>query len=301
MVVWSSIATQWAIIQRCAWIVGERLVSSAGDPLCQWRAVCYARSCHRTGASRWAAIVCYASRKVDGDKAQRLVNGTRAGGWIKRRLGGEFGAVTLQVPKGFAAYARIFHPAAGPECKPVRWADVAKARGKVAHREMQWHAIVGSADAERAPPLGAMDLDELETLCEILAAHTPEPDDCFFGLCEIWSWVDDVLLTTERKRGRLSRQHRLKLPLERNYVVIQGAVTASQIGCDLHQYAPNLIWSADHSWLVASEVDFDSTLVGGSAELIEAIVNSPKLEAWQVEPTDSLAIDADKINATEES
>jgi hypothetical protein len=59
---------------------------------------------------------------------------------------------------------------------------------------------------------------------------------------------------------------------------------------------PNLIWPADRSWFVVSEVDFDSTLVGGSAELIKAIVESPALEAWQVEPTDSLAFDADKIN-----
>jgi hypothetical protein len=61
--------------------------------------------------------------------------------------------------------------------------------------------------------------------------------------------------------------------------------------------APNLIWPADHTWFMASEVDFDSTLVGGSAELIQAIVDSPKLEAWQVKPTDSLAADADKINS----
>jgi len=61
--------------------------------------------------------------------------------------------------------------------------------------------------------------------------------------------------------------------------------------------APNLIWPADRSWLVASEVDFDSTLVGGSAELIQAIVDSPKLEAWKVEPTDSLAAEADRVNA----
>ena len=52
--------------------------------------------------------------------------------------------------------------------------------------------------------------------------------------------------------------------------------------------------------VVASEVDFDSTLVGGSSKLIEAIVGSPELEAWQVKPTDSLAADADKINLVQE-
>ena len=60
--------------------------------------------------------------------------------------------------------------------------------------------------------------------------------------------------------------------------------------------APHLIWPADRSWLVVTEVDFDSTLVGGSSELVEAIVASPDPEAWQVEPTTSLAEGADKVN-----
>jgi hypothetical protein len=64
----------------------------------------------------------------------------------------------------------------------------------------------------------------------------------------------------------------------------------------LRREAPNLIWPADESWFVASEVDFDSTLVGGSVMLIEAIVESPELEAWQVGPSNSLAADADKVN-----
>jgi len=62
--------------------------------------------------------------------------------------------------------------------------------------------------------------------------------------------------------------------------------------------SPNLIWPADHSWFVASDVDFDSTVIGGEPMLIESIVESPKLEAWQVAPADSLAADADKINVT---
>jgi hypothetical protein len=41
-------------------------------------------------------------------------------------------------------------------------------------------------------------------------------------------------------------------------------------------------------------------LVGSSAALIEAIVDAPRLEAWAVEPTDSLAADADKVNVVAE-
>src|ERR1700690_92440 len=77
-----------------------------------------------------------------------VTDGASAGAWIRPRLGGEFGAVTLQVPKGFEAYARVFHPATDPEWNPVRWADVAKVCGTTPHREMQWHAIAGLPEDE---------------------------------------------------------------------------------------------------------------------------------------------------------
>jgi len=121
------------------------------------------------------------------------------------------------------------------------------------------------------------------------------------------------------------RDHRLlKLPWGRDYIVLAGPLSAvDQIlderggGISLVAYeegseppsedelaelqkpwraAPHLIWPADRTWLVVSDVDFDSTLVGGSSELVEAMVRSPNLEAWQVEPTTSLAEGADKVN-----
>jgi hypothetical protein len=47
---------------------------------------------------------------------------------------------------------------------------------------------------------------------------------------------------------------------------------------------------------VASEIDFDSTLVGGSVRLIDVILRTPELDAWPVTADDSLAYDADGIN-----
>jgi hypothetical protein len=45
--------------------------------------------------------------------------------------------------------------------------------------------------------------------------------------------------------------------------------------------APNLIWPADRSWYVASEYDLDSTLVGCSRHLADAILAAPELEVWR--------------------
>lgn len=263
----------------------------------------------------------------------RITDGTAAGAWIESGLGGEFGAVTLQVPKGYEAYARVFHPASNAEGSPVSWAEVADALGSTAHREMQWHALVGSPDPDNFtgsrwtgggdPSHGEMDLPVLDALCEILAGHTADPANCFFGLCTIEGWEDQF--TAEELRQPL-----LELLGDREHIVLTGPLSAvDQIVEDtskpspsrfiftaykgegpppdpepsdlIWRRAPNLIWPADHSWLVASEVDFDSTLVGGSATLIGAVIESPELEAWRVEPTDSLAADADQVNLVAET
>jgi hypothetical protein len=265
----------------------------------------------------------------------KVINGSAAGAWIRPRLGGKFGAVTREAPEGFEAYARLFHSASDPNGKRVRWADVAKACGTTPHGEMQWHAILGLADADELrgsyspfepaaakwigsdPPTGAMDTETLDALSEILASHAADTAHCFFGLSTITGWIDSF--STEEL------QPLLELPDGRDYIILSGPLSAvDQIAyhwseraslrlilvartgeepppepdaSDLIQReAPNLIWPPDRSWFVATEVDFDSTLVGGSVKLIRAIVESPQLEAWQVEPTTSLAADADKVN-----
>lgn len=266
--------------------------------------------------------------------ALTITDGANAGAWISPRLGGGFGAVTLEVPKGFEAYARVFHPASDPAGRPVTWAEVAKACGTTPHPAMQWHAILGLSDADELrssyspddesgvnwagsdPPTGSMDIETLDALCEVLADRTADVAHCFFGLCTIHSWLDS--------RSAEEMSPLLELPRGRNHIVLTGPLSAvDQVMYDwsnsiqmtfaakgsneakptqdpsdpLQREAPNLIWPGDRSWFIASEVDFDSTLVGGNAALIDAIIESSKLEAWQVRPTDSLADDADKVNS----
>lgn len=60
--------------------------------------------------------------------------------------------------------------------------------------------------------------------------------------------------------------------------------------------SPNVFWPAERSWIVASDIDFDSTLVGGSQELIASILEALPLDAWRVDPQDQLASDGDLIN-----
>jgi hypothetical protein len=268
-----------------------------------------------------------------------VIDGAVAGAWIKPRLRGDFGAVTLQVPEGFDAYARVFHPAFDQQRHPVSWAQVAAVCGTTPHREMQWHSILGLRNADELrgsyypndgsgvkwmgsdPPIGTMGIETLDALCEVLANHSAEVTRCFFGLCAIHGWLDSF---SAEKLPPL-----LELPYDRNHIVLTGPLSAVDQIVDnlfsdpsiqiepigkhnqdlpapldpsqlLQREAPSLIWPVDESWFVVTDVDFDSTLVGGDAALIDAIVKSPKLEAWHVRPTDSLADSADQVNAINE-
>lgn len=59
---------------------------------------------------------------------------------------------------------------------------------------------------------------------------------------------------------------------------------------------PQLIWPVDHAWTIASEIDFDSTLVGGTYGFINELIDHPAIEAVRVDETTDLTWDADDIN-----
>lgn len=101
---------------------------------------------------------------------------------------------------------------------------------------------------------------------------------------------------------------RLQLP-DRGYVLFAGSLDpfATESWPDVvpwrdteHEWksahGPALMWPEDHAWFLASEIDFDSTLVGGSQELIDAIVADPRLEALALPPNANLTHDGDTIN-----
>lgn len=60
--------------------------------------------------------------------------------------------------------------------------------------------------------------------------------------------------------------------------------------------APQLVWPQDHAWAVASEIDWDSTIVGGPRSVIDAILDDASLEAYEVSQDDDLTWDGDLIN-----
>ena len=60
--------------------------------------------------------------------------------------------------------------------------------------------------------------------------------------------------------------------------------------------SPSILWPDDHAWVLVSEVDFDSTIVAGSAELVAALVADDRIEALAIGENAHLTWDADEVN-----
>jgi hypothetical protein len=247
--------------------------------------------------------------------------------WIEPRLIDAFGAVTRTVPGGFDAYARVLHPAnhfVGDDYVHVRWADVARMSGRTMHPLAQYSRIsdpapgadVDALQRVTGPKTGDLEPDVLGALCGVLAMHTDDPSSAYLAVWEGWGEFSGGTAIAYATMGEpvarpqpAPREWQLdvrapmfELPARRYWLYAGPLNDALAIGHwssadDFWPRSPNLFWPADRSWCVATEVDFDSTLVGGTSELIRDILDDGALEAWPVGPADSLAFDADVINA----
>lgn len=60
--------------------------------------------------------------------------------------------------------------------------------------------------------------------------------------------------------------------------------------------SPSILWPEDHSWVLATEIDFDSTLVAGTAALVRDLMQTPGLEVLPIRTDADLSWDGDVIN-----
>jgi hypothetical protein len=245
------------------------------------------------------------------------------GEWLAGRLRPRFGTAGAVVPYGFAAYARVLHPFQFGDARPsMTWAQICRLTGRVPHALMQWHAITASRNQrpsildEGGVQIGNLVPEAVRVLLDVLAPATGA-QDCFHALWEGWGWVDGrgvkvfaagdgAPVTVPRPEPGVPPEvwarPRLRLP-GRDYLVFRGPLRAAlDMGWrpwpDWFQpQSPSLLWPADCSWCVATEIDYDSTLIGGTAELIDAVRAAPGLEAWPIQLDDELHGSGDRLNS----
>lgn len=197
--------------------------------------------------------------------------------------------VAMLGPPGFPRYARVLHafdPVGGP-------------------RQVN-HLVVLE---------GRIDQISLALLLPILSEHTTTPEDCLFGLWDGWSMTPGAwaVLEVSAQRGWFGRRPRTRripdagrdgvFPTKvldgprvrtgpsRDYMLFRGPITEAGRwpvndvipGVPWPLPNPQLMWPTDRAWFAATDPGRPWTGIGGSPELIAALVNSDSLDVLRTD------------------
>jgi hypothetical protein len=200
---------------------------------------------------------------------------------------------------------------------PLRWSEIAAARGKTMHPEVELAALVDTRNTEdnhywkavstgggeRSPPYEWIEETEALALVSLLRPFTASGEDAWFML---WDGYGDLGPAIRGlPRGTIHRAPEPPdVPAElvgstwafRHYLVFRGPLDALSTWFDWRMEGPNYLWPDDRAWIVATEIDGFSTYVGASKEGIDQVLASPLLEAFPCELTDRFDGLGDPIN-----
>jgi hypothetical protein len=215
----------------------------------------------------------------------------------------DFGtSVVSLVPRGFAAYVRVFHPAKRgpwPNPTPVRWSEIAELNGTKAHAEMQLVAITGSFHFQNNPQLGVFDhapeeqslpSDLATALSAVLAGHTSTPDRCWFAVWNGFGGTYAPGLTSAPTFVVPARAYHLA----RGPVDTAAESVLAKDGSRVQ--SASIWWPDDHAWCVATEIDLNTTYIGCAEACRDAIRALPGIEALEIDPEAGISWLSDSLN-----
>jgi hypothetical protein len=239
--------------------------------------------------------------------------------WIEQRLGKKFAHVEALVPRGFARYARLFHPAKDRYGARLRWADVAAQNGRTVHPLMAFERIsipAGGSAIEEAqwieePRVGSLDPDDVIALADCLGHFTGTSQRCFFAIWEGYGQFSPgaciAMFSASEVTPNVARPRLLIPPaavltaqrlvgVGRKYLLYSGPLSAiASFHANLWD-SPNLWWPEDRNWCVATDIDLNSTYLGGSEDCIEALCSDSRFEVLPTVLDARVDFAADTVN-----
>ena len=243
-------------------------------------------------------------------EAVKITDEVERGAWLVDRMhgGSNVGAIAGY---GFEAYVRLLHPR--PSDHPSRqgwgvppdddwstrrWADVAADRGHVMHPLVQWWRLhnVDEPFHDASSSIGWLDPLVLAALVPLLRAGTTTADDVVAGFWEGGSGQKLVAARTLTLNDGLSYVLATTTLDELTDADWGYSLQLGWPGVSMWDYSMQVLWPEDHAWVLTSDIDFDSTIVAGSRDLVAAILTDGRFEAFEVGPDDDLSWEGDVIN-----
>lgn len=228
----------------------------------------------------------------------KIISDVDRGAWLAGLMHG-WAQVGSVAGHGFEAYVRLLHPRPWErgneeDWSRRRWADIAARRGRVMHPLVQWERLLEVEESRHSSDVGWLDPLVLAELAPLLAAATTTPDDAVAGF---WEGGSGQKLRTPAV---------LELP-DRAHVLAQTSLTevgdpdwghTLRLGWRNGLRTPSLqlLWPEDHAWVLATEIDWDSTIVAGGRALVDAILADGRFEAFEVRHDDDLSSHGDSVN-----
>ena len=204
----------------------------------------------------------------------------------------------------------------------VSWKTVAETQGRQVHKYtqgtslnpndvqspiQQWFDNHGWRYSQTVE--GNLDVDTLGHVAAVLAQYTGTPRRGVAAVWEGWGSGIPVRYSSSKPTGwdtavaagahaarnfkrlftgpevRLElpgRSHKLFAAGVLEFVTPDWVARAPWVDNVWNEQSPSILWPEDHTWVLATEVDYDSTIIAGSKELIEALLITEELEVFEI-------------------
>lgn len=210
----------------------------------------------------------------------RLVTDTSRTDWARQRQSGDVYRVDFQAPAGFDKYCRIFHRAYDEQGGYVaRWSHYAQAVGIALEQDTHWYEIVHRDPSLLgcSPEEGSLDGVSRTAFLDVVN-RTLAPEACIFA--GYWEGIAPMHIP-----GISFPTAVLGL---RNHVMFEVALSALTGTFNAGPHAPfqfpAVLYPENRSWYLSTDVDYNSTLVGGTEQFIDAVLEDDTIEALAISP-----------------
>jgi len=211
-----------------------------------------------------------------------------AGDWVNERLLDDHNLAGVPVgsivPTGFPRVVRVFHPAG-----TKTWAQIAAANDRTMHPLAQWCGICPDYDGtsrngDDDPEEGSMPQDVQAAVFD----HLPG-DDVVYAVWVGWGSWTELELPDVVMPGSHGREYAL-------FTGPKGVVTTWPGMQEALPQSASLVWPLDRAWCLATDIDWDSTLVAAGDAVAEGLLADDRLETFEVAYFDDLSWPGDGVN-----
>ena len=202
-----------------------------------------------------------------------LITDTSIARWAQDRQSGDLRRADFQVPSGFDRYCRVFHRVQG-ETEDLPWSHFADKAGVAMHQRIKWPDIDSRLDGpkEGSPQDGTMDDASFLRFLRVIRERSGSNSELRAGF---WDGIYNFAILDAPTATLGLREHVL-------FTVGLDALIAA-VDSSVAQ-APGVLWPADRSWYMSTDIDYNSTIISGSSGLIEALIADRLLEVIEISP-----------------